>query len=99
MEEPRPSCKKRVSEDKVMCLICKQVNATLKKFTIKRHYDTNHKMYDKFMGKERTTKLEPFQRGLTAQQSVFTNLAESGEAITQASYVVALNCQAEQAVQ
>ncbi|KAJ3613949.1 hypothetical protein NHX12_017527 [Muraenolepis orangiensis] len=86
--------------DKVMCLICKQVNAMLKEFNIKRYYDTNHKMYDNFMGKERTTKLEQFQRGLTAQQSVFTNLAKSGEAVTQASYGVSLrNCQAEQAVQ
>ncbi|KAJ4941574.1 hypothetical protein JOQ06_011453 [Pogonophryne albipinna] len=75
--------------DKVICLICKQVNAMLKEYNIKRHYDTNHKMYDKFMGKERRTKLEQLQRGLTAQQSVFTNLAKSGEAVTQASYVVA----------
>ncbi|KAJ4942397.1 hypothetical protein JOQ06_012263 [Pogonophryne albipinna] len=75
--------------DKVICLICKQVNAMLKEYNIKRHYDTNHKMYDKFMGKERRTKLEQLQRGLTVQQSVFTNLAKSGEAVTQASYVVA----------
>ena len=27
--------------DTVMCLICKQVNAMLKDFNIKRHYDTN----------------------------------------------------------
>ncbi|KAJ4940318.1 hypothetical protein JOQ06_026626 [Pogonophryne albipinna] len=75
--------------DKVICLICKQVNAMLKEYNIKRHYDTNHKMYDKFMGKERRTKLEQLQSGLTAQQSVFTNLAKSGEAVTQDSYVVA----------
>uniref|UniRef100_A0A8C5BW02 SPIN-DOC-like zinc-finger domain-containing protein n=1 Tax=Gadus morhua TaxID=8049 RepID=A0A8C5BW02_GADMO len=75
--------------DKVMCLICKHVNAMLKDFNIKRHYDTNHKTYDKFTGEERTGKLEQLKRGYTAQQSVFTNLTKSGEAVTQASYVVA----------
>uniref|UniRef100_UPI0037E96EB7 general transcription factor II-I repeat domain-containing protein 2-like n=1 Tax=Semicossyphus pulcher TaxID=241346 RepID=UPI0037E96EB7 len=75
--------------DKVMCLICKQVNAMLKDFNIKRHYNTNHKTYDKLTGEERTSKLEQLKRGYTAQQSVFTNLAKSGEAVTQASYVVA----------
>uniref|UniRef100_A0A8C5CPG7 SPIN-DOC-like zinc-finger domain-containing protein n=1 Tax=Gadus morhua TaxID=8049 RepID=A0A8C5CPG7_GADMO len=75
--------------DKVMCLICKHVNAMLKDFNIKRHYDTNHKTYDKFTGEERTGKLEQLKRGNAAQQSVFTNLTKSGEAVTQASYVVA----------
>ena len=75
--------------DKVMCLICKQVNSMLKDFNIKRHYDTNHKTYNKFTGDERTSKLEQLKRGYAAQQSVFTNLAKSGEAATQASYVVA----------
>ena len=46
-------------------------------------------MYNKFTGEECTAKLEQFQRGLTAQLSVFTNLVKSGEAVTQASYVVA----------
>uniref|UniRef100_A0A672FRL1 SPIN-DOC-like zinc-finger domain-containing protein n=1 Tax=Salarias fasciatus TaxID=181472 RepID=A0A672FRL1_SALFA len=75
--------------DKVMCLICKQVNAMLKDFNIKRHYDTNHKTYDKFTTEERTSKLEQLKRGYNAQQLVFTNLAKSGKAVTQASYVVA----------
>lgn len=61
----------------------------LKEFNIKRHYDTNHTTYDKFTGEEHTSKLEQLKRGYTAQQSVFTNLAKSGEAVTQASYVVA----------
>lgn len=41
------------------------------------------------MGEERKCKVEQFQRGLSAQQSVFTNLVKSSEAVTQASYVVA----------
>ncbi|CAK6973260.1 EPM2A-interacting protein 1-like [Scomber scombrus] len=57
--------------DKVMCLICKQVNAMVKHFNIKRHYVTNHKTYDKFTGEERTSKLEQLKRGYTAQQEEF----------------------------
>ncbi|XP_077093645.1 general transcription factor II-I repeat domain-containing protein 2B-like [Siphateles boraxobius] len=75
--------------DKVVCLICKKVIAMRKDFNIKRHYDTKHKNYDKFSGKERTSKLEQLKRGYTAQQSLFTNLVKTGEAVTQASYVVA----------
>ena len=52
-----------------MCLICKQVNAVLKDFNIKRRYYTNHKTYDKFTGEERTAKLEQPKRGYAAQFS------------------------------
>ncbi len=38
--------------DKVICLTCKQVNSVLKEFNVKRHYEANHKSYDKFMAKE-----------------------------------------------
>lgn len=75
--------------EKIVCLICKQVIAVRKDFNIKRHYDTKHKSYDKFSGKDRTSKLELLKRGYTAQQSVFTSLSKTGEAVTQASYVVA----------
>ncbi|KAK0135368.1 General transcription factor II-I repeat domain-containing protein 2B [Merluccius polli] len=75
--------------DKVVCMICRQVIAMHKDFNIKRHYDTKHQTYDKFSGKKCTSKLVQLKRGYTAQQSVFTNLAKSGEAVTQASYLVA----------
>ncbi len=39
--------------DEVICLICKQVNSVLKEFNVKRHYETRHKSYDKFVGEER----------------------------------------------
>ena len=39
--------------DKVMCLICKQVNTMLKELNINRHYAMNHKSYEKFTGEER----------------------------------------------
>lgn len=53
----------------------------LKTFSIKHHYNTNHKTYDKFTGEEHTGKLEQLKRGYTAQQTVFTDLSKSGEAI------------------
>ena len=84
--------------DKVMCLICKQVNAMLKEFNI--NHVTNHEIYEKFTGEEHTGKLEQMKRGYTAQQSMFTNVDKSSEAVTEATYVVTLrNSQAEQAVQ
>ena len=49
--------------DKVVCLICRQVIAMRKDFNMKRHYDTKHQTYDKFNGKERTSKLEQLKRG------------------------------------
>ena len=47
------------------------------------------KTYEKFAGEDRTAKVKQLKRGYAAQQSVFTNLTKSGEAVTQASYVVA----------
>lgn len=74
--EPGPSIKK--------CFV-----SDVKRRNINRHYVTNHKSYSKFTGKERINKLEQLKRGYTAQQSMFTNLAKSGEAVTEASYLVA----------
>lgn len=59
--------------DKVMGLICKQVNATLRDFNIKHHYDTNHKTYDKFTGEGRTGKLQQFNEA-TLHSSQFSQI-------------------------
>uniref|UniRef100_A0A3P9HYB3 SPIN-DOC-like zinc-finger domain-containing protein n=1 Tax=Oryzias latipes TaxID=8090 RepID=A0A3P9HYB3_ORYLA len=74
--------------DKVMCLICKQVNAMLKEFNIDCHYVTNHKSYDKFASAERNNKLQQLQRHYAAH--MFTKMTKSSEAVTEARYVAAL---------
>ncbi len=50
---------------KVICLICKQVNSVLEEFNVKRHDETNHKSYDKFMGEESKREVEQFQHGFS----------------------------------
>lgn len=49
--------------DKVLCLIYKQVNATLKEFNVNRHYVTNPEKYDKFTSEERSNELHQLKRG------------------------------------
>jgi len=76
-------------DGKPLCLICKQKIAVVKEYNLKRHYETNHKTYDQFVGDQRKQKVESLRKGLIAQQSIFKKVTQNKEAAVHASYVVA----------
>ena len=56
---------------------------------MKRHYETNHKTYDQFVGDQRQQKAESLRKGLIAEQSIFKKVTQNKQASVQISYVVA----------
>ncbi len=59
--------------DKVICLMCKQVNLVLKEFNVKYHHEINHKSYDKFIGEECKRMVKQFQWGLSLTSCINYN--------------------------
>ena len=56
---------------KPTCLICNVFVAVNKEFNIKRHYDTKHSNFSKFVGQARKNKLARLKDSLKQQSSVF----------------------------
>lgn len=78
------------SSNKEMCIICNETISVLKKYNIKRHYETKHSQnYSKFTGSLRLEKYEPLKRGLKSQQLLFKEVNAEQEAATRASFRVA----------
>jgi len=72
----------------IQCLICLQTIAVPKEYNIKRHYNSQHKDFDKFEGKLRHDKLCQLKSSLSQQRHVFNKLHKSSEDVAKASYVV-----------
>ena len=69
---------------------CSNAVSSLKEYSIKRHYVTNHEpAYDKFKGQFRRNKVAELKNVLVGQQSVLTNLFFQQESVVAASYIVA----------
>ncbi|XP_077137809.1 general transcription factor II-I repeat domain-containing protein 2-like [Ranitomeya variabilis] len=71
---------------KIHCLICNSCIATPKEYNLKRHYETNHRVYDKFEGPMRVSKLKELKANLTQQQTCFTKIQKGTVASVSASY-------------
>ena len=56
---------------KPTCLICNVSVVVNKEFDIKRHYDTKHSNFSKFVGQARKDKLDRLKDSLKQQSSVF----------------------------
>ncbi|XP_076064373.1 general transcription factor II-I repeat domain-containing protein 2-like [Oratosquilla oratoria] len=64
--------------------------AVLKKYNIRRHYESKHgSSYSHITGAERTKKFESFQHSLHSQQAFFSKKKSENETSTRASYKVA----------
>ena len=53
---------------------------------MKRHYETNHRSYDKYEGPTRVSKLKELKGNLTQQQTCFTKIQKGNVASVTASY-------------
>lgn len=71
----------------IQCLICLQTIAVPKEYNIKRHYNSQHKNFDKFEGKLRHDKLCQL-KSLSQQRHIFNKVHKSSEDVVIASYVV-----------
>ncbi|GFY54036.1 general transcription factor II-I repeat domain-containing protein 2 [Trichonephila inaurata madagascariensis] len=79
------------SSNKALCLIRNETIDVLKKYNIKRHYESKHlQNYSKYTGSLRTEQFEALKRGLKSQQSLFTKANTEQESATRASFRVAL---------
>jgi len=75
------------SGDKIIYLICKKNISVLKKYNIRRHYETKHMTtLSKFTGKLRLDKLQSLQNNFSSQQLLFKKQKNINEAATKASF-------------
>ena len=74
---------------KPTCLICNVSVAVNKEFNIKRHYDTKHSNFSKFVGQARKDKLDRLKDSLKQQSSVFQKQTTDSKNNTLTSYRVA----------
>ena len=74
---------------KPTCLICNVSVAVNKEFNIKRHYDTKHSNFSKFVGQVRRDKLDQLKDSLKQQSSVFQKQTTDSKSYTPASETVA----------
>ena len=74
---------------KSTCLICNVSVAVNKEFNIKRHYDTKHSNFSKFVDQARKDKLDRLKDNLKQQSSVFQKQTTDSKNNTLASYRVA----------
>ena len=71
---------------KINCLICNNCIATPKDYNLKRHYETNHRSYDKYEGLMRVSELKELKANLRQQQSFFSKIQKENIASVTASY-------------
>lgn len=71
---------------KIHCLICNSSIATPKDYNLKRHYETNHRSYDKYEGPMRVSRLEELKAKLRQQPTCFTKIEKGNVASVTASY-------------
>ena len=74
---------------KPTCLICNVSVAVSKEINIKRHYDTKHSNFSKFVGQARKDKLDRLKDSLKQQSSVFQIQTTDSKNNTLASYRIA----------
>ena len=74
---------------KPTCLICSVSVAVNKEFNIKRHYDTKHSNFSKFVCQARKNKLDRLKDNFKQQSSVFQKQMTDSKNNTLASYRVA----------
>ena len=74
---------------KPTCLICNVSVAVNKEFNIKRHYDTKHSNFSKFVGQARKDKLDRLKDSLKQQSSVFQKQTTDSKNNTLTSYRIA----------
>ena len=74
---------------KPTCLISNVFVAVNKEFNIKRHYDTKHSNFSKFVGQAKRDKLDRLKDSLKKQSSVFRRQTTDSKNNTLASYRVA----------
>ncbi|KFD54686.1 hypothetical protein M513_04386 [Trichuris suis] len=60
--------------------------ATPKEYNLKRHYETNHRSYDKYDGPVRVSRLKQLKANLRLQQTCFTKIEKANVASVTASY-------------
>ena len=70
-------------------MICNVSVAVNKEFNIKRHYDTKHSNFSKFVGQARKDKLDRLKDSLKQQSSVFQKHTTDSKNSTLANYRVA----------
>lgn len=75
--------------NKITCLICKEIISVTKEYNIKRHYSSNHeKEFSGIEGKIREEKLKAMKNSFHNQQRGLTKFIKSNESATRASYEI-----------
>ncbi|KFD60436.1 hypothetical protein M514_27393 [Trichuris suis] len=75
-----------VVNGRIHCLICSNSIATPKEYNLKRHYETNHRSYDRYDGPVRVSRLKQLKANLRLQQTCFTKVEKANVASVTASY-------------
>lgn len=70
------------------CLICRQRVSVTKEYNLRRHYETNHGNYDKYVDKIREDKVRSMKNQLNLQQKLFFNANKTSDAAVKCSYVI-----------
>ena len=70
-------------------MICSETVAVMKKYNVRRHYETKHQTYTSYTGAEREEKVKQMTASLLAQQQYFVCANKTQENATIASYEVA----------
>lgn len=79
-------------KEKAVCLICRHDFNEFRKFTVKRHFTTNHSTFDtKYpaSSKKRTDEISRLKDELLNEQKVVKQFLSSNELVTRASYEIA----------
>ncbi|XP_032065870.1 general transcription factor II-I repeat domain-containing protein 2-like [Thamnophis elegans] len=76
-------------DGKAMCLVCGGHVAVLKKYNMRRHYETKHEDKYKHMDiQQKLKKVEEFKKSLMAKQRVCRKAKSQSEAAMKASFIV-----------
>ena len=71
------------------CLICQKNIAVMKKYNMRRHYETMHKdEYDRYKGEVRKEKLKCMKSSLCKQRSMLANINLSNKNAVRASFAL-----------
>ncbi|XP_026582004.1 general transcription factor II-I repeat domain-containing protein 2-like [Pseudonaja textilis] len=77
-------------DGKAMCLVCGAHVAVLKKYNMRRHYETKHEDKYKHMDiQQKLKKVEEFKKSLMVKQRMSRKAASQSEAAMKASFIVA----------
>ena len=80
------------TENKAVCLLCKETIAKLKEFNLKRHHETKHKKFGGNLSEEeRKLKAEKCVKKPKKEQTLFAKQSAFQSSATKASLMVAYN--------